>query len=34
MLTQGFNNEHPNAKRAAVMKKRDWVNAPAFLLRN
>jgi len=22
---QGFNNEHPNAKRAAVMKKKDWV---------
>ena len=26
---QGFNNEHPNAKRAAVMKKRDWVSALA-----
>ncbi len=24
-LMQGFNNEHPNAKRAAVMKKKDWV---------
>lgn len=23
--TQGFNNTHPNAKRAAVMKKKDWV---------
>ena len=26
---QGFNNEHPNAKRAAVMKKKDWVRSDA-----
>ena len=26
---QGFNNEHPNAKRAAVMKKKEWVRDDA-----
>ena len=27
VILQGFNNEHPNAKRAAIMKKRDWVSS-------